>query len=151
MLLPPLPSSNPPVLPPPPLMDMNDTGSAARCPLEHLFGLPPTSPLHVGRAAPVRFADVLLARPAMDVCVVLASERCYMVSVDEALSEENERAGLGLLLMQGGDGDHDAIGLDVHMLLSPAMTGEVLSRHVSHPSLASSPLLTGHEIGRAHV
>ena len=161
------------------------------------------------------FADVLMARPEIDVCYssvasrVLASERCYKMSVDGVLSAENERtglgllqmqgkegdckatesevllgmstvatgevlqqvslqvsrptlecspfvdveaetsegerAGLGLLLMQGEDDDHDASGLDVPLLLSPAMTGEVLSRHVSRPSLACSPSLTGHD------
>ena len=65
-----------------------------------------------------------MARPAMDVCVVLARERCYMVSVDEALSEENERAVLGplnpclaeldqqVLLLDGEEVAHED-GLDI--------------------------------------
>ena len=44
--------------------------------------------------------------------VVLASEPCYKVSVDGALSEENERSDLGLLLKQGEDDDHEAIELE---------------------------------------
>ena len=86
--------------------------------------------------------------------VVLASEPCYKVSVDGALSEENERSDLGLLLKQGEDDDHEAIELEANNRLSPAMTGEVLPRHgmldetptqISRPALVCSPLLIGRD------
>ena len=117
---------------------------------------PPRAPNHPRHrtmlVSPLRsFASVLMSpMRELDVCiteakeVVLACERCYKGSVDGALSEENERGGLMLLLPQDKDGDREPI-MQGPLQDRPSPTWheflDELSARVLGPVSACSPIL----------